>query len=98
MLKRMKRIWCSLFGCIMAEDYPACERCGEGLYYGYYDTGKLWWFQSRYWLWKSHCRAIFRAAFGPLPKCNVCGKTMRRWTDRNESCCSEECYFADVPF
>ncbi len=94
---RLWRIWCGLFGCRFFDEPPYvppfCRRCGQDLYDGFYDGGRLTpvidkirhlWFRT---VWFISGR-----------KCDVCRKIMRGPYAHTEYCCSEKCYSDWCPF
>lgn len=84
-----KRPRCDLFGCVCAEDYPACHRCGADIYEDFIQTGRL--------------EPVFRACAAALKlarkfagkKCAVCG---RRYWGGDDWTCSDECFTDWLPF
>lgn len=84
-----KRPRCELFGCVCAEDYPACIRCQADLYEDFVQIGRL--------------EPVFRAYGAALKfarrftgkKCEVCG---RRYWGGDAWTCSDKCFSDWLPF
>ena len=91
MKERIWRLWCLLFGCVCAEDYPACERCGYHLYGGFVEDGKFYPLQRRWWKLKGVVLSLRRSC------CVECGKRLPG-KDRNNHFCSDECFYKNLPF
>lgn len=85
------RIRCTLFGCSDHHVYPACERCGEGIYDDFIQRG--WLTPAIDWFASSTRRAWW---FICGRRCEICKRWY--WRGRDECCCSEECYSKWIPF
>jgi hypothetical protein len=90
-MNHLRRLWCVLFGCIVHDAYPVCERCGADLYGGpFVERGRLdrlqaaWW-RLRRWTW---------------PRCDHCGRrlTLLWWRRYTDSFCSPKCHDKWLPF
>lgn len=93
--KRLKRLRCVLFGCVAADEYPGCSRCGEALYGGDFIEDyarKLEWLFHARWRVRQFFRRFARQ------KCEECGKKFWRGYPANDRLCSEECFDAWIPF
>jgi len=83
-----KRPRCELFGCVCAEDYPACHRCGADLYEDFIQEGRLEFLFRAYWRAQ---KFVWRVTG---KKCEVC---QRRFWGRGRVC-SDECFEKWLPF
>lgn len=89
---RLVRVRCVLLGCLEADTYPGCHRCGCALYdpecivYGLLDP-----VFDFYWRARRYIRRLW-----PVKRCDQCGKKFVHGYD-NELC-SEECHDNWLPF
>jgi hypothetical protein len=76
---------CHLFGCVMMDEYHACERCGIMLYDGFIDQPLILPILNLKW-------RIVELIKGR--RCPECGKKIRK----DQDYCSEECFEKGLPF
>lgn len=85
-----KRDICRLLGCVCAEDYPACHRCGTPLYEDFIQTGRLEPVFRAYGLALKYVRKVTGK------RCAVCHR--RYWSGGDDWVCSEKCFTDWLPF
>jgi hypothetical protein len=93
MMKRLKRIYCKLFGCDSPGYEPQCCRCGEWYYDGFIQPQESRLFPIKMaliWILTLHRHVVTR--------CAQCGKLMWFPKDRYVSLCSKECDSNWIPF
>lgn len=84
------RLRCELFGCVCAENYPACYRCNADLYEDFIQTGRLKPLFCVYW---SALRLV-QTVTGK--RCQVCSR--RYWHGYDDYVCSDKCFEDWLPF
>lgn len=88
---KVSRAICHLVGCVCAESYPACHRCGTDLYDAdFVQVARLQFAFDAYW----NARKLVWKLTGK--KCEACGR--RFWRGYDEWICSDECFTDWLPF
>ena len=80
-----KRPRCHVFGCVIMNEYHACERCGIMLYDGFIDQPLI--LPILHLKWRIKEMILGKRCFG-------CGKRI----PKEEDYCSEECFEKNLPF
>jgi hypothetical protein len=86
------RVRCRLLGCVEAEHYPACHRCGSHIYDPWFvEPDRAWvWPLRRLWWWATRPR---------VPRCWGCRRRLWPWTPRHQDdFCSRRCFDGWIPF
>lgn len=91
---RAARLKCNLLGCLEADSYPGCQRCGCALYdpdyivYGWLDPIFRFYWRAR----------RFIRDLSPITHCDECGKRIVLGRPYTKDFCSEKCHDNWLPF
>ena len=88
------RMRCNLLGCLEADTYPGCHRCGCALYNADCIVhGMLEPLFDRYWRARRFIRGL-----SPITHCDQCGKRIVLGRPYTKDFCSEACHDNWLPF